>query len=376
MKTESKFNWKRYSALLALVLLFIVLGIVTKGDFLTARNFTNLTRQISVNGILAVGMTMVILTAGIDLSVGSIVALCGVIMGLLQVNMDFAAMGFLGALLAFAAAMMTGAITGTLTGLPIAYLGIPPFVITLGMMVMAGGGALILSNAQAISPMSEEFKWPAKGLIPPIVTIIIAVPLILFWIKSAWKRLQQFSMAMGVLFGIVLEGLCLTMPLFWFSSDRGLPIPTLILMICAGVCHWGLSRLAFGRKIYAVGGNEEAAHLSGIDVPKVKVIVYMMMGILAALASVVLTGRLNSASPTVGTLMELDAIAAVVIGGTSLMGGAGSVLGSIIGAFLIGTLNNGMDLLGVNSNYQMVFKGIIIIVAVWSDSRSKRKGAR
>jgi ABC-type xylose transport system permease subunit len=175
---------------------------------------------------------------------------------------------------------------------------------------------------------------------------------------------------------MILEVVCLGFAFYCFMNDRGLPIPTLILFSFAGAGIFVLQKLPLGRYIYAIGGNEEASHLSGIPVKKVKWTVYAFMGFLAGTCGALLAARLNSAAPTEGQLMELDAIAAVVIGGTSLMGGLGTIGGSLIGAFLIGTLNNGMDILEVDSNYQMVIKGIIIIFAVWFDARQKQKATK
>jgi len=364
---------KKYTTLLALVVLFIVLAILTKGDFLLARNFTNLSRQISVNGILAIGMTMVILTAGIDLSIGSIVALAGVVAGLLQVNYGLAEQGLWGCFLTVAAAVFTATICGGINGALISFFKIPPFVITLGMMVIAGGLALIISNGQAISPMSSEFTAFAKGLVPVPLTWGIFAVMILAWGNFKRIQLKKFGFSGKFISLVLLEGLTIGFPLYAFVTDRGLPYPVLILAGLSFIFISVLKNLPFGRYIFAVGGNEDAAELAGISVIGTKWPVYTLMGFLSGIAAVVLTARLNSASPTVGALMELDAIAAVVIGGTSLMGGSGSIAGSLIGAMLIGTINNGMDLLEINSNYQMVIKGIIIIFAVWSDSKAKNK---
>ena len=372
INNNSSLEWRQYSTLLALVVVFIILGIITKGDFFLARNFTNLTRQVSINGILSIGMTLVILTAGIDLSIGSVVALSGVVAGLLQVNLGLQDAGSFGAFLSIAAAIATGTAAGMINGALIAFFRIPPFVISLGMMVIAAGGALIISNAQTISPMSDELKIIAKGVLPVWATAVIFASLIGFWIKRA---INLFAFNFKTILFLLLEISALLFPAIWFISDQGIPYPTLLLLILAVLAIWFLKNTVLGRNIYAVGGNEEAAHLCGIDVPKTKWFVYSLMGFLAGLAGVILASRLNSASPNIGTLMELDAIAAVVIGGTSLMGGAGTVGGSIIGAFLIGTLNNGMDLLEIDSNYQMVIKGIIIIFAVWSDAKGKRRSS-
>ena len=368
------FDFKKYSTIMALIILFIFLAIMTEGGFLDARNFTNLTRQISVNAILAVGMTMVILTAGIDLSVGSVVALSGVVAGLLQVNMGLAGMGVSGTILSILACVATGFLCGTINGGLIAVFKIPPFVITLGMMVIARGLALIISDSSAISPMSPSFKWLAKGFMSTELTILLLAGVLAFWVKSLIARFKEGKRSTSALFfAFLLEAICISFPAYAFISDRGLPLPPLSLIVIAGLGIFVLRNLPFGRYIFAIGGNEEAAALSGVPVTKIKWATYALIGTLAGVCGVILTARLNSATPTEGNLMELDAIAAVVIGGTSLMGGLGTITGSIIGAFLIGTLNNGMDLLDINSNYQMVIKGLIIIFAVWSDARTKQK---
>ncbi len=331
MQQKRGFDLKSHSTLLALIALAIILGVATKGDFLLSRNFTNLTLQVAINALLAVGMTFVILTGGIDLSVGSVVALSGVVAGIAQVHWGWGTAS--ACMLALGAGLACGLVNGPL----IAYMRIPPFVITLGMMVIAGGTALILSDSSAISPMADNFKGIAKGHLEPWSTGALFGALFLLWAYSLWKRVRRGQHTTGALMGdALLEFLCLGIPAAAYLSDRGVPYPVLILGAVAVAASFVLARIPIGRFVYAIGGNEEAAALSGIA--------------------------------------ELDAIAAVVIGGTSLSGGQGSVRGSIIGAFFIGTVNNGMDLLGIDSNYQMVIKGLIIIVAVGADAHSRRKG--
>ena len=360
---------KQYSMLIALVCLFVVMAFLTDGGFLHARNLTNLARQISINGVLAVGMTMVIITGGIDLSVGSVVALSGIIAGYTQVSLGLSDWGAWGAFLSFAACIGTGLLCGTINGGLVAKFKIPPFIITLGMMVMARGVALIVSDSSAISPMSAEFKWIAKGYITPELTLFVGIAVFLTFIGIQIRRLKDKPLN---ILTFVITGVSIIAPFWAFYSDRGIPLPAFYLAIVAMVGFALLKFFPFGRYLYAMGSNEEAAYLAGIKVVKMKWWVYGLIGACAGLAGTILTSRLNSASPSEGQLMELDAIAAVVIGGTSLMGGSGTILGTMIGVFLIGTLNNGMDLLGIDSNIQMVIKGMIIILAVWSDSRGKK----
>jgi len=350
--------------------------------FFTSRNLTNLTLQVSINGILAIGMTMVILTAGIDLGIGSVVALCGIGLGVAQAKWNWP----LPASLAFAAAI--GASVGSVNGFLISSFKIPPFVVTLGFLVIARGLALIFSGSSAISPLSDEVQFLGGGFVTPWILVgVLTLGLVggaLFskasrgTDKAAAASAAPKASASGaasvvelVVGGVLFSGLS-GLALWTFFTDRGLPVPVLILIICASIGMFVLGRTTFGRGLYALGGNETAALLSGIPVKRIKFTVYLVMGLLAGVASIVLSGRLNSATPTEGQLMELDAIAAVVIGGTSLQGGVGRIQGSIIGAFIIGVLNNGMDMLELSTDYQMVMKGLIIVFAVWSDSSKKK----
>lgn len=368
---KNGFNFKKYSTLLALFFLALILSMMTKGDFILSRNITNLSLQISINALCAVGMTFVILTGGIDLSIGSIVALSGVVAGICEVKWG------LGTLTSIIAALGVGTLCGLMNGLFISYFQIPPFVITLGMMVIAGGGALIASNSSAISPMSDTFKNISKGFIPPSFSAFIIALLFIFFVFHLKTQLTALKNNKTSFVAFMVESILIFMvlllPSYSFLNDRGIPLPVLILAIITCVSLFILKKLPLGRYIYAVGGNEEAAYLSGINVKKIKLFVYGLMGFVAGLSGVLLTSRLNSAAPTAGSLMELDAIAAVVIGGNSLAGGMGSVMGPLIGATFIGTVNNGMDLLNIDSNYQMVIKGLIIIIAVWSDSKANKK---
>jgi D-xylose transport system permease protein len=358
---------KKHSTLIALIFIFLILGYFTDGSFLEPRNFTNLTRQISINGLLALGMTLIILTGGIDLSVGSVVALIGVVIGIVHVRMG------LSVPVAIIIGLIVGPLCGLINGTLIALFNIPPFIITLGMMVIARGMALIISNSTAISPFDSSFTQIARGFLPPKLTLILALLIFVYVIWQAWKKHTRSSFTLGsFLSNVLLLGPVFAFGLYCFYVDRGLPIPTLaFFMMTITLIHF-LQNYPLGRYIFAVGGNDEAAHFAGVQVKKVKIFVYLVMGFMASMSAIILTGRLNSATPTEGNLMELDAIAAVVIGGTSLTGGMGSIQGSMLGAFLIGTINNGMDLMGIDSNYQMVAKGLIIVFAVWMDSRGKK----
>lgn len=359
---------RKYISLLIFVFTVIVVGLVTKGDFFTARNLTNLSRQVSINGILSVGMTYVILTGGIDLSIGSIVALAGVVAGMLQVHQAWANAGAVGAIGAIGAAAGIGLLAGLFNGLLIVRTKVVPFIITLGLMVIARGLALILANGQMIAPMGEAFAFLGTGYIAPTIT---AVVIALIMIVSIIRGLAAKNMlAVGI---TVATGSAF---LYAFLTFRGAPVPVLIFAGIAMLAQFVLQNTVYGRYVIATGSNPEAAFLSGVPVERVMLGVYIVMGVLAGLSGAILTARLDGASPNAGDLFELDAIAAVVIGGTRLTGGVGTVAGSVLGAFLIGVINNGMSLLNITEFYQKVIKGVIIIVAVWIDTKGRGTGRK
>lgn len=300
---------RQFGTLAGLVGLGVVLWILTP-HFLTVSNLLNVAQQTAINAIIAVGLTFVIISGGIDLSVGSMVAFSGVVLAsLLQLGMPLP--------VAIAAGLATGLAGGLVNGVLITFGRLPPFIATLGMMSVARGGALLFTDGRPVSGFSEGFRWIATG------EILIV------------------------------------------------PVPVVLMLAVYAVAHFALRRTAFGRYVFAIGGNEEAANLSGVPVRFHKTMVYGACGLLSALAAVVLTARLNSAQPIAGINYELDAIAATVIGGTSLMGGQGSVVGTLIGALIMGVLRNGLNLLGVSSFIQQLVIGVVIILAVLMDMAFK-----
>lgn len=301
-------------SLIALLVLIAVVSSMSP-NFFTVNNLFNILQQTSVNAIMAVGMTLVILTSGIDLSVGSLLALTGAVAASivgLEVN----------AFVAVGAALALGAAVGGVTGMIVAKGKVQAFIATLVMMLLLRGITMVYTNG---SPISTGFNDVAD------------------------------------VFG-------------WFGIGRPLGIPTPVwLMAVVFIAAWYmLHHTRLGRYIYALGGNESATRLSGISVDKVKIIVYSLCGLLAALASVIEVARLSSAQPNAGTGYELDAIAAVVLGGTSLSGGKGRIVGTLIGALILGFLNNGLNLLGVSSYYQMIVKAVVILLAVLVDNKSNK----
>ncbi|WP_138420502.1 ABC transporter permease [Aquibacillus sediminis] len=314
-KTVGKLNFtpkqflRDFGIIFAFLLLIVVLSSLNS-NFLEYNNIINVVRQVAINGLLAIGMTYVILTGGIDLSVGSILAFSGVVSASLVTGDSE-----LPVLLAVLVGIMAGSILGFINGFIIARFNVAAFVATLAMMSIARGLTMVYSNGNPISGLSDGFKFIGGGEL------------------------------------------------------IGIPIPVIILFIVFVLGAFILQKTRFGRYVYAVGGNETSARVSGIKVNRVKIAVYTISGMLSGLAGVVLSARVTAGLPQAGTAYELDAIAAVVIGGTSLVGGRGRLWGTIIGVLIIGVLSNGLDLLNVSSYFQMIVKGIIIIAAVLFDSK-------
>ncbi len=302
----------RLGIVVALVVLATVLAIL-KPHFLGASNLMNVVRQVSINGILAVGVTVVLLTGGVDLSLGSLVAVTGVVAA------HLAHPGAYPMVVPVVAGIMAGAACGAVNGVVVTRCGVPSFIATLGMMTAARGLALVLSNGRPVSNMSPSLTRLAGDV-------------------------------------------C------------GVPIPALILAAVAVCVAWMLRNLRLGRYFYAVGGNEQAARAAGIRVQVVKFAAFVLCGALSGLAGVVLAARITTGQPNAGVGYELDAIAAVVIGGTRLSGGVGGVWGTLLGVLLMGVIGNGLDLLNVPSYYQQIVKGVIIIGAVWFDRCHQASG--
>lgn len=303
----------KYKAVIGLILFSAIITLINP-SFLTVSNLLNVFRQTSINAIIAAGMTFVILTGGIDLSVGSVLGLAGAIGATLVT-------GGQNIVIVVIAALLIGATIGAVNGVIISKGKVQAFIATLAMMTLARGYTLVFTDGK---PIGVEATGSAD------------------------------------IFGAIGSGYIL-----------GIPIPIYITAIVFIGAYYILKHTRFGRYVYAMGGNEEATKLSGINVDRVKIYVYAISGALAALAGIIVTARLSSAQPQAGAGYELDAIAAVVLGGTSLSGGNGNIFGTIVGALIIGILNNSLNLMNVSSYYQLLAKGLVILIAVLLDRRSK-----
>lgn len=304
--------YNRFGIFLVLLLMVVILSFLTP-NFLATNNLLNIIRQISFIAIIGFGVTIVIITTGIDLSSGSIVGLTSVYVA------SAAHPGQFPLIVTVLVGLAVGAICGLVNGIIIAKANIPPFIATLGMYTAARGAASLFSDGRPVSNLKDDFVFLGAGRI------------------------------------------------------IGIPVPIIILLIVVVLTHIMLTQTKFGRHIFALGGNEQAAIISGINVNRIKILVYMYAGALASLAGLVLTARISSGQPGLGVGFELDAIASSVIGGTSLNGGIGSVFGTIAGALVIGVINNGMDLLHVNVYWQQIVKGAIIVLAVLIDRMKNAK---
>jgi D-xylose transport system permease protein len=361
------------ATLIALVALTVALALADP-TFPTARNLSNVARQVTIVGIIGVGMTMVILIAGIDLSVGSVVGVAAIVVTLL---MQYGLAAWIAVPITL---VIVGGLIGFWNGFWIAHYRIPPFIITLGMLTIGRGVALSLSSGSSVPVADPSFAFLGSAYIPPIPTLVLlalAALAGLYALAKTWRENRKAGLPHleRDMPGIIAAAVGLLLAAYVFGTGDGLPVPVAIFVVIAGIAIFVLGRTRFGRRLYALGGNEESARLSGIDVYGTKIIVYLTVSVLSALSGILLASRLNGASPNLGNMFELDAIAAVVIGGTSLSGGSGTIGGTIIGALIIGVLNNGMSLLGVSSFYQLIIKGLIISLAVWFDVLQKKNRA-
>lgn len=385
VKDIFKSNMRQYAMLIALVVIIILFQVLTDGILLVPMNVTNLILQNSYVIILAVGMTLCILTGGnIDLSVGSVVAFIGAISGILIINMK---MGIVPAILI---CLAIGVVVGIWQGFWIAYIRIPAFIVTLAGMLLFRGLTITMLKGLTLSPFPEKFQLLSGGFVPDIFKglgmdlnltailagIIISVIYLFLQVKKRTERRKyNFEDLPFGLFIIQVVIILAAVNLFtyWLAEYKGIPIILVVMAALVIAYSFFTTRTVSGRYIYAMGGNEKAAKLSGINTNKVLFLTYVNMAVLAAVAGIAFTSRLNAASPQTGVNFELDAIASCFIGGASAYGGVGTITGAIIGALVMGVLNNGMSILGVGSDMQMTIKGIVLLVAVAFDVLSKNK---
>lgn len=353
--------------LLAIAIVWIAFSILTDGVFVSDRNLSNLMRQTAITALVAIGMLVVVVQGEIDLSVGSFLSLCVTVVAMIEVS------GAVGVWGSIAVALCMGILVGLWNGIWVARFGLPSFVATLGGLMLFRGLALALSGGRTITGVSDQIRFFGEAFVTgPTLWVFIAVAAVI----SLWplRNLGEGSQRRRALVraGVGFAGVVL---LGWATlSYRGLPVPVAITLATAALVSWMLTNTVWGRHVYAVGGNRDAARSAGIPITMHLMISFVLIGVLTAIATLILVGRLGSAPPESGLFLELNAIAAVVIGGASLYGGTGTVSGVLLGALLMQSLANGLSLLNVPTAYQNITSGIVLMLAVYIDVLSKRGG--
>lgn len=375
-KIQWKFDFRSYTLIIALIFIAVIFGLLTDGEFISSRNLSNLFMQMSVISVLAIGMTLVIIAGHIDLSVGSVVGLTGGIAAILQVWYGW------GTVSVIIVAIVTGALIGLWQGWWVAYRSVPAFIVTLGGMLVFRGILIGISNGETVSPLDSSFEAIGNSYLPYVIGYILAiVSIVLLFISLNRNRKKRKELGLTLNSKIIDYGktavysLFILVLVYMLNRYYGVPIPMLIVVLFAIIFVFIAVKTPFGRYIYAIGGNIEAAALSGINIKRVVLAVFVLMGVLSAVAGIILTSRLNAATVSSGEMYELDAIAASVIGGTSLMGGRGNIVGAIIGALIMASIDNGMSMMNIETFWQYIVKGLILIIAVWVDISSKSKAS-
>ena len=370
---KKKVDMRSYMMIIALIAIWIIFAITTEGVFITGRNISNLLTQMAGVTILGAGMVFVLLTGKIDLSVGALVTLTGVVAAVLMAWNGWATIPTILVVLAM------GLGVGLLNGFITVYLKVPAFITTLGMQMVFQGVVIGIGKGVSIAPMADIYKQIGNGYIDtPIVIVLGAVCFLAYLTLTMSKRSRRRAAGLemekqGSMLGkMVLVAVGIAVFVWVLSLYKGLPIAVLLMIVLVVVLRFFAEKTKTGRYIYAVGGNEQAAYCAGINVNKTNMITFVICSMMAVVAGIVITSRLNCGSATSGDMKELDAIAAAVIGGCSLSGGKGRVVGAILGAIIMASLDNGMSMLGIEAFWQYMVKGAILIIAVALDATSQK----
>ncbi|VXC74146.1 D-xylose transporter subunit; membrane component of ABC superfamily [Burkholderia sp. 8Y] len=361
-------RYKLLALLLAVAVIWLFFSLLTDGAFVTPRNLSNLLRQMSITGMLACGMVFVIISGEIDLSVGSLLGLLGGVAAILDVTYHWPIA------VTLPVVMVLGVAIGLFNGWWSTYRRVPSFIVGLGGMLAYRGVLLGITGGSTIAPVSDSLVFIGQGYLPRIAGDTLAIALFaLLAILTLRQRRSRQRYGLPVVapwqdgVKIVAAGVILFAFVATLNRYGGIPVPVLVLLALLGVFTYIATQTVFGRRIYAVGSNLEATRLSGINTDRVKLAIFALMGLMCAFGGLVNTARLAAGSPSAGSMGELDAIAACFIGGTSMRGGSGTVYGAIIGALVMASLDNGMSMLDVDSYWQMIVKGAILVLAVWID---------
>ncbi|WED27507.1 sugar ABC transporter permease [Vibrio sp. DW001] len=358
----------------AIVFIMLFFSVMTEWSYLTPRNISNLFRQTAITGILAIGMVFVIISGEIDLSVGSMMGLLGGVAAILDVWFG------LPLPVTIVITLVAGFTLGVWNGWWVAYRKVPSFIVTLAGMLAFRGILIGITDGTTVAPTSDAMSIIGQSYLPNMVSLVIGIGCLsayFAWQKKHNGMRKKYNLTVASTQSTVtksaLIGIAVLTIIFLLNDYRGVPTPVLMLTFFLIVGTFIATKSRFGRRIYAIGGNIDASRLSGINVEKTKLSVYAMNGLLVAVAALILSSRLGAGSPSAGNIAELDAIAACVIGGTSMAGGVGTVIGAVIGAFIMASLDNGMSMMDVPTFWQYIVKGGILLLAVWMDSATKQK---
>jgi putative multiple sugar transport system permease protein len=377
-----KNNLREYGMLLSLVAIMVLFQVLTEGTLMQPLNLTNLLLQNSYIVIMALGMLLVIVAGYIDLSVGSVCGFIGALAAVLMVELNWPMVPTV------IACLVAGALVGAAQGWFVAYAQIPSFIVTLAGMLVFKGLTLALLAGQSVGPFPELFQKLSSGFIADplggtelrttsLLIGVAAAGLLLFFKMRGRAKLAQHGMDTEPYLFFVGKNLVFVAIIVYFSwllsSYKGLPNVLIVMAVLITIYDFVTNRTTVGRRIYALGGNEKAARLSGVKTRQLAFLTFVNMGVLAALAGLVFAARLNTATPKAGLGFELDVIAAVFIGGASASGGVGKVVGAVIGAFIMGVMNNGMSIMGIGIDYQQVIKGLVLLAAVFIDVYNKNR---
>ncbi len=367
-------NFQMLVMVAAIVFIMIFFSVMTDWSYLTPRNISNLFRQTAITGILAIGMVFVIISGEIDLSVGSMMGLLGGLAAILDVWFG------LPLPVTIIITLCSGLLLGAWNGWWVAYRKVPSFIVTLAGYLAFRGILIGITNGTTVAPISDVMGVIGQSYLPNMLSIIAGVCCLsayFGWQKKRNVMRKKYELSVPTMQASLVKntfiGLGVLSVIFILNEYRGVPTPVLLLTFFVLVGSFIATKSKFGRRIYAIGGNIEASRLSGINVERTKLLVYAMNGFLVAVAGLILSSRLGAGSPSAGNIAELDAIAACVIGGTSMAGGVGTVFGAVIGAFIMASLDNGMSMMDVPTFWQYIVKGGVLLLAVWMDSAMKKQ---
>jgi D-xylose transport system permease protein len=372
-----KFDIRTLTMVAILVALWLVFTFLTKGSFISCRNLSNLARQMTVVGVIGSSMVLVMVSGGIDLSAGSVAGLIGCIAAALQVFYN------VGTLPTIIISLVAGVLIYALQGSLIAYTAVAPFIVTLGGQLVFKGLVLAVTKGATIAPLKASLRYFGQAYISKpggfVIAIVTAVLLLVNALQRRKSKTKYGALAEPLkttLLRWAVTTIGIIVVVFVLNSYRGIPVPVLIMLLMTVLLTVVAGRTTFGRSIYAIGGNLDAARYSGIKVQKNLVFVYIIHGVMVAIAGLILAARLDAGTATVTNMgLELDAIAAAVIGGTSMTGGVGKVAGALLGALIMASIDNGMSMMNMDAFWQYIVKGIILVAAVWFDiyTRNKKK---